>query len=406
MGEWTLPADAASRYAELVEAQKSSGRYDATKGFIRGGIWRNFLSRYPESNWMHKRMLALSARVAALPEGPDKQAATGLLHLGQANDAYWHGLFGGLYLPHLRRAVWGHLIELERTLDRLAPRPSIERSDVDHDGHDELFLHNDAVQAVVRGDGTGAIRELDGYALAQNFGDTLRRHLEHYHRKVLAGAQSAHAGDGIASAHDRVTFKHEISPELLAPDNGPRDLFRDTWIGEDGAATPIAGYAAADDGGEHAGGGPRVALRAEARDGAIAKSIALADATVSVTYDVQAQRPGRLRVELDVAMPSCDGFSGRYLVGEHVPGGFGSPLVLDAAEALTLDDRYLCGSLALRVSPPARIAAAPYHTVSQSEEGFERVMQSVVIGIEWPVAAAGETVRLEAQLAVRDDGKR
>ena len=39
-----------------------------TLGFIRGGIWRNFRVKYPESNEMYARMMAVSRRVAELSE--------------------------------------------------------------------------------------------------------------------------------------------------------------------------------------------------------------------------------------------------------------------------------------------------------------------------------------------------
>ena len=68
MNEWTLPAQPANIYADLVQQAKTAGWYEGNKAFLRGGIWRNFFSRYPESNWMHKRMLGLSARLASLPE--------------------------------------------------------------------------------------------------------------------------------------------------------------------------------------------------------------------------------------------------------------------------------------------------------------------------------------------------
>jgi 4-alpha-glucanotransferase/alpha-amylase len=128
MNEWTLPARAAARYAALVRHERALHRYDDAKPFLRGGIWRNFLSRYPEANWLHKRMLALSDRVASLP-GPADAALTRLLYAAQANDAYWHGLFGGLYLPHLRRGLYRALIGLEHALDRLHPRPPRGASD-------------------------------------------------------------------------------------------------------------------------------------------------------------------------------------------------------------------------------------------------------------------------------------
>lgn len=104
MNEWALPAKSANDYADLIQQAKSAGWYERNKSFLRGGIWKNFFSRYPESNWMHKRMLGLSARFAALPAIQRSTVMRQKLYAAQANDAYWHGLFGGLYLPHLRRA--------------------------------------------------------------------------------------------------------------------------------------------------------------------------------------------------------------------------------------------------------------------------------------------------------------
>ena len=45
-------------------------RGDLHRPFVRGGIWRNFLSRYPEANWMHKGMQGLSARRGEIPDPP------------------------------------------------------------------------------------------------------------------------------------------------------------------------------------------------------------------------------------------------------------------------------------------------------------------------------------------------
>jgi len=59
---------------------------------------------------MHKRMLALSERLARVPAAQRTEEMHTLLYAAQANDAYWHGLFGGLYLPHLRRAVYASLL--------------------------------------------------------------------------------------------------------------------------------------------------------------------------------------------------------------------------------------------------------------------------------------------------------
>jgi len=396
MNEWSLPAPATTEYVALVQSEKDAGRYAARKGFLRGGIWRNFLTKYPEANWMHKRMLALSARFAALPEDRRDDDLRTLLHLAQANDGYWHGLFGGIYMPHLRRGIYGQLVALEARLDAIAPRPAMETIDLDHDGATETFLHNDAVQIVVRGDGSAALRELDAYALAQNFGDTFRRHAEHYHRRVLDGHVQTQAGAGIASAHDRVSFKHAIEAADVTPDPAARDLFRDTWIEADGRAHACEAYVSHD--GATPGG--QVEFRTAIGSVRVSKTIALAGATSSVRYRVEGAASGTLRTTLDLAMPSCDGFAGRYIVGERIVGGFGQPLDLAGAREVTLDDRFMKGSVTLRCAQPARITGRPYRTVSQSEEGFERIMQSVTIEIDWHVTPPAT---LDVELEVRAD---
>jgi 4-alpha-glucanotransferase len=66
---------------------------------------------------------------------------------GQCNCSYWHGAFGGIYLPHLRNAVYNHLIAADNLLDRVfRPRRfqvSIEDEDFDFDGRREVQLAND-----------------------------------------------------------------------------------------------------------------------------------------------------------------------------------------------------------------------------------------------------------------------
>jgi hypothetical protein len=378
MNEWTLPAPAAHDYAALVAREKAAGRYEAEKPFLRGGIWRNFLSRYPEANWMHKRMLQLSERVAALPRGTPTEALRRLLHLGQANDAYWHGLFGGLYLPHLRRAVYRALVELEARLDAAVPRPARVRTDLDADGVDELFIQNGELQAVVKLDGSASLVELDAYALAQNFGDTLRRHAEHYHAKALEARGSEHEGPGIASAHDRVRFKHAVTAADLVPDAYGRTSFRDAWD-----ERPLDGYALAPYGSiEYA-----ASFVAQSGAGRIEKLVLVQGSRVTVTWFVEAAAAGTFRTELNLAMPSCDGYAGRYILNGEIPCGFGQPLDAGAVTELVLDDQFMGGAVAVLASAPAAVRARPHLTVSQSEDGFEKIMQCATITLEWPLAA-------------------
>jgi len=390
MNEWSLAVGPAHEWADFVAQEKAADRYERRKPFIRGGIWRNFLSRYPEANWAHKRMLALSRRLAALPAEKTTREMQELLHLAQANDAYWHGLFGGLYLPHLRRAVWNAIVALEALLRSTVPEAAtVAGADVDYDGRDEIFVSNPTLQAVIRDDGWGAIHELDHYALRHNFGDTLARREEHYYRKILRGTRQPHegTGTGIASAHDRVTFRHPIGPSDLVPDSYPRALFVDRVLRSATEERPR--YAVSE------AAPNRIVLTCP--QAGVTKNVTLEGDQLSVQY-LFAVAPGALETELNLAMPSCDGAAGRYRIGGAVPGGFGQAFQWHDATELTLEDDVLRGKLIIALSQPATVRCEPLHTVSQSEDGFEKIMQAVTVLIApgSPVAAFSITLRVLA----------
>ena len=125
MGEWALPTRAMKEYAEALAKVKDSPELAGLRPFLKGGIWRNFLAKYPESNHMHKRMMMVSRKVHDVldAQGTKRNSETARmldhLYQSQCNDAYWHGVFGGLYLPHLRSAVYEHLIQAELLADKV-----------------------------------------------------------------------------------------------------------------------------------------------------------------------------------------------------------------------------------------------------------------------------------------------
>ncbi len=148
MTEWVLPTDQQLKYREIVRRKEQESDWAELKPFVRAGFWRNFLVKYPESDEMYCRMREVSRRLeeAERRETRDERgepAADGststdqeprtknqeLLNLarlelyrGQCNCPYWHGAFGGLYLPHLRNAIYKHLIQADTLLEQLAGR--------------------------------------------------------------------------------------------------------------------------------------------------------------------------------------------------------------------------------------------------------------------------------------------
>lgn len=328
---------------------------------------------------MHKRMQGLSARLAELPEPPPELTAD--LYRAQANDAYWHGLFGGLYLPHLRRAVWNNIVALERKLDAIKPRPPLAAVDLDLDGKTEIIAHTRFLQIVVRDDGPAAVHELSSYRLDHNFADTLRRYHEHYHDKITGGP-TEYQGEGIPSAHDVVRFKHPVTAEDIVPDTLPRALFVDELDG-----SHLNDYLLAD-----------LASLQFARPG-ITKNYAIDSSTVSVVWQLHDLAGHRFSTCINLAMPSCDGFLGRCVLADgSIPGGFGQPLDLPSASGLTLEDGVLGGRITLKTSISAEIHGRPQQTVSQSEAGFEKIMQSAEIRLDWIVP--GNNCTLQLQLTI------
>lgn len=392
MNEWTLPVPASHHYANLVAQEKHNNRYEVTKPYVRGGIWRNFFMRYPESNWMHKRMLALSATYHEMPDNkktPEMQVA---LYEAQANDAYWHGLFGGLYLPHLRRALYHAMLKLEAMLSEVTQRPPKITLDLDMDGCDEVFLHNGVLQAVARLDGTASICEFDSYKLYHNFGDTLTRQSEHYHRKVHAEADHGHSGEGIANPHERMASKHEITEANLAVDAYRKTLFCD-FFAEEGQDSQMLEYK------------PPSSVRnnlvfaCNMFNAEFTKKISLMGDNLVVRYHFAKLPAGTFKVEINLAMPSCDGPAGRLRVGDDILGGFGQLLELDGIKHAALEDAVLGGAIHLFSSVPCRLVSQPHFSVSQSEAGFEKIMQALTLQLEWPSRACGEGFELKLQVS-------
>ena len=145
MEAWSLPNDAARRLATL-ERDLGEERLAGPDGaLVRGAHWRNFMVKYAEANRMHKKMMALSALCRAAGDPPEARRAIGR---AQCNDAYWHGVFGGLYLPHLRDA---HLVPAGARGGAAPGRRSaaLGDRDLDADGQEELWIHDATFSAML-----------------------------------------------------------------------------------------------------------------------------------------------------------------------------------------------------------------------------------------------------------------
>ncbi|MGB7439041.1 MAG: alpha-amylase/4-alpha-glucanotransferase domain-containing protein [Candidatus Acidiferrum sp.] len=232
MMEWVLPTNPRQRYYWLQK--EFSGRPDLLT-FLRGGGWRGFFRKYPEANLAHKKMLRVSACVAAVPPRRSSsehtaqvEEAKNLVLRAQGNDAYWHGVFGGLYAPHLRTEVWRNLVRAETLVDQLTPGnslPRVEFLDYDADGDSELLFSAPEYQALLKPSDGATVAAFDFRPCGSTLINSVQRRPEAYHSR-LREAASAGSNQGAVSIHDQLSVKEANLDRYLHYDRFPRNAFR------------------------------------------------------------------------------------------------------------------------------------------------------------------------------------
>ncbi len=183
MTEWALPARKAYLFGRLLHQFEAEKREDILQ-FMRGGFWRNFLVRYYEINNQHKKMLRVHE--AVYKAGATPQSGVVQLWKAQANDTYWHGLFGGIYMGHVRSAIYHHLIKAENAADQAlaAPWQRYTFTDFDRDSQNELLVESDQQNLYIDLQRGGALFEWDLRRSMHNMLCVMTRHEESYHQTL------------------------------------------------------------------------------------------------------------------------------------------------------------------------------------------------------------------------------
>jgi hypothetical protein len=411
MGEWSLPVDAGEA---LETAKRDLGPLEGGErlvAMLRGGFWRAFLVKYPEVGDLYWKMSRLSAAVtralAAAPADARLLAAREALWRGQANDAYWHGVFGGCYLPHLRRAVKSALLECERALDDAGEAsPAADVGDRNGDGRPEILLRTAALALTLNPALGGSITEIGYLPRALDLGDVLARRPETYHSQVRTRPADAAAG-GAHTIHDAPAHKEAGLDALLAYDTFRRASLLDGWFAADGALDPIEPWPAA----RVALGGMALAHAVERGDAGVSvvlpftgdglegdKRVTVRGATIDARYRLRGPGlPGRWAVQWNLALTAGDA-PDRYLT---LPGHptLGSRGRTSEVTRVTLVDEWGGVEAELRWSAGAELSWGPVQTVSVSESGFERIYQGTALLLAWPVQ--GGEAEVATALTVR-----
>ena len=394
---WALPVAVSAQYQEAQKRLRAP--YAA---FIRGGYWRNFLTKYEESNHLYRKMLYVAAKVRRM-QGPTKLAAKRALWKGQCNDAYWHGVFGGLYLSHLRAAVYQHLIRAEQLADAERHAPAVKwlelaETDFDGDLQPEVLVSTQLMSAYVDPWRGGTLVEWDLKSRELNILDTLTRRPEAYHTGLMKHRKRAQTGakrEKATSIHELVRTGDDALQRYLVYDTYRRVSLIDRFMPP---ATRMQDFANArfTELGDFVeqpytyetrigNGTARIALSRQGKLTVRGRRIPLAvTKTITVAQD---------RSQLSLI----------YLLEQRGREGcqmlFGTELNLSPVFALSEE---LAGAreeitsvaltpsktdvrLQITTSSPATVWQFPVYTVSQSEKGFERGLQGWCILPLWVV---------------------
>lgn len=419
MTEWALPTDQQLDYRKVVEDLHDDPRWAEIKPFFRAGFWRNFLVKYPESNEMYCRSREVSDRLDALAtsdavrERPELFRNARLdLYRGQCNCPYWHGAFGGLYLPHLRNAIYSHLIAADNAIELLHGRTQrwvdVIAEDFNLDARKEVRVSGDRLAAYFAPARGGHLYELDIRSTRVNLLATLNRRPEPYHQVVLeAAGASAEVDDIEFLKHEGVRFKQAHLDKEIAYDRWPRKSLVDHFLhpqahldefrlGNGGIGDFVVGVyetrlRRSDERVE-------VVMTRTGRMGdhwvRVDKTVALHSANGSqleITYELSqlpAGVPVHFGVEFNFAAMAA-GAPDRYYYNAHGEqlGPLETIQSLPSSPRIGLVDEWLGVDVSLELTQPAEFWTFPIQTVSQSEGGFELVHQSSTVVPHWRFTA-------------------
>lgn len=227
MGEWSLPTSTQEIFEQLIKMSDNIPYKEIISQFLRGGYWKNFLTKYPEANNMHKKMLYVSERL----QNNEDENLKKIFYKSQCNCAYWHGVFGGLYLPHLREAVYENLIEVEKNI----VKKGIQKFDFDKDGQEEIVVETENFGVFIKPSYGGSIFEIDLKKYKKNLLDVLTRRKEAYHNRLVEFEKNNSKLDveKVKTIHDLVLVKEPGLSKKLYYDWYNRNSFLDHFLHPD-----------------------------------------------------------------------------------------------------------------------------------------------------------------------------
>lgn len=426
MMEWAMPAKSIQKYQQFENELKKHHLFDHYKVFVHGGFWRNFLAKYPESNNMQKKSLHVSRKLenARTNAKDDQRILNAQDHLwaGQCNCPYWHGVFGGLYLNHIRNAIYKNLIQAEVVIDEHT-RSSHELKngwveskifDFNSDGHEEIIVESKYYNLYFAPRFGGMLFELDYRPKSINVLDTMTRREEAYHDALLQNnnISTENTGiDGFASIHDGLRSKQADLDKSLFYDWYRRTALLDHFLHPNTTINDMSSsqyqelgdftieeykYETKKDEGK---------LKIKMyRNGAVWLSDDPHKIYIEKEIDIFPNSSEILinyTIKNEEAVPIDLWFATEFnygLLAGNAPDRFyyfvdteltdrklASRGITESVTSMGLKDTWQNIDIQLNYSKPATVWRFPIETVSQSENGIEKVYQNSVILPNWKI---------------------
>lgn len=425
MSEWALPSpdswllrDLRETYEFQLESipewdQNKRGEIERILRFLRGGFWRNFLVKYPEINHMQKRGLALSKKIHSLPPSSDRDLALDALWASQCNCGYWHGVFGGVYLFHIRSINYSNIIKAETLIDK---RSGVwaEKLDFNADSYDEVWVGNGPLMLIIEPSQGGMLTELDHRPAAYNLLNVMSRHPEGYHLQIQEAASTnmlmTPGDDPKQFEGEPVRAKERGLEKYIYVDWHRRGMLIDHFLG---AETTLHGFETAQypEQGDFVNQAYQVAIDHTGSDTLritltrnghvwqgrehlpiqVEKTLTLVQNTSSVAVHYQITNystqtlGGRFGVEVAMGFDGGDNRDYCYIVANNHQHGMGETGEIQEVAWYRAVSKIRNLGVRVNLSQPATLWRFPLAPITLSEGGFERVHQGFIAMPWWSV---------------------